>query len=65
MESAVEICRYTFAKCEEMLERDGAEDDGRPDDAKSWSKWFDHKKNGITRRQAIKDMLEKISYCQQ
>jgi hypothetical protein len=65
VESAVELCRYTFAKCEEILERDEAEEDERPEDASSWGKWFDHKKNGISRRQAVKEMLVKISYCQQ
>eukprot|EP00283_Hemiselmis_rufescens_P002910 CAMPEP_0173423930 /NCGR_PEP_ID=MMETSP1357-20121228/4022_1 /TAXON_ID=77926 /ORGANISM="Hemiselmis rufescens, Strain PCC563" /LENGTH=395 /DNA_ID=CAMNT_0014387093 /DNA_START=111 /DNA_END=1299 /DNA_ORIENTATION=- len=64
VESAVEVCRYTWARCEEILERDGGEDDDRPDDADSWSRWFDVKKKGVTRRQAVKDMLGHISMCQ-
>mmetsp|Transcript_18467 Transcript_18467/g.44382 ORF Transcript_18467/g.44382 Transcript_18467/m.44382 type:complete len:377 (-) Transcript_18467:58-1188(-) len=64
VESAVELCRYTWAKCEDILERDGGEDDDRPDDADSWSRWFDVKKKGVTRRQAVKDMLGHISLCQ-
>jgi hypothetical protein len=48
VDSAVELCRYTYGKCEELLQRD-EDEDARPEDASSWRAWFEHKKNGVSR----------------
>jgi hypothetical protein len=61
VDSAVELCRYTYGKCEELLQRD-EDEDARPEDASSWRAWFEHKKNGVSRYVPVKILRKASNY---
>eukprot|EP00906_Rhabdomonas_costata_P035329 RCo049637 len=62
---AVTLTQKTVARCEVVLARDTDEDDERPDSQVAWGRWLNHHKEGLTRRQALPELIQKLHICAQ
>ena len=64
VEAAVALTRRTIVDCERLLESNDSEDE-RPECAASWLSWFGEKKDGIERRQLVKEVCSRLAMSQQ
>jgi hypothetical protein len=74
LEAACELCKFTIAKCEALMELrdaddsasdsgdDSGDDEGRQRD---WTKWLTGKCQGVTRLQLLKELTPKLQLCVQ
>jgi len=64
VDAVVELARYTIARCELLVDRDG---EGLPDDDSSgaWKEWLNGKKDGVSRLQIMRELLPKLQMTHQ
>eukprot|EP00290_Baffinella_frigidus_P032734 CAMPEP_0180271800 /NCGR_PEP_ID=MMETSP0988-20121125/3911_1 /TAXON_ID=697907 /ORGANISM="non described non described, Strain CCMP2293" /LENGTH=388 /DNA_ID=CAMNT_0022242841 /DNA_START=53 /DNA_END=1219 /DNA_ORIENTATION=+ len=67
LEGACELCKYTIAKCETMMEGEGdgadSDEEETPGGEKNWSEWINFKREGVTRLQLLKELIPKLQIC--